>query len=392
MPTALLTLGRLPKALALARALHSAGYRVLVAEPFGWHVARASNCVSGSFKVPAPNVDRAGYEQALLGLCRQEAVDLLIPVSEEAHYVLPLRTRLPATTTLLGPEDTLYQELADKWAFIKHARRCGLAVPASEPASGESAAAIAASADYVTKPINGCSGIDVEHHRGGTPLRHRHPTQLVQRKIVGDVVSSLSLIREGKLQGTEVYQGKVYAGTVAICFERVHQHLKASVTEWIECFVADLGYEGFIAFDFIVDASEKVWGIECNPRLTSGIHFFDPTSLGSALTTAHAAPPGSSEINAWQWRYSTLTEAYSALFTGNFKEFGRRMRWMWSTADVVWSRRDPLPFILMTPLSWPILKPALFEGISLGEACQRDIAPLWNPLTQSATEDAGSEA
>ena len=53
------------------------------------------------------------------------------------------------------------------------------------------------------------------------------------------------------------------------------------------------------------------------------------------------------------------------------------MKLCWSVPDVVWSWRDPLPFLLMTPLSWPILKPALFEGISLGEACQRDISPLW---------------
>ena len=38
--TALLTLGRLPKGLDLARALAAEGWRVVVAEPFGWHLAR----------------------------------------------------------------------------------------------------------------------------------------------------------------------------------------------------------------------------------------------------------------------------------------------------------------------------------------------------------------
>ena len=392
MATALLTLGRLPKGLALARALHRAGYRVLVAEPFGWHVARVSNAVSASFRVPAPNVDRTAYEQALLGLCRKEAVDLLIPVSEEAHYVLPLRDRLPDTTRLLGPEASLYRELANKWAFICRAKELGLPVPVSEPAVQSSAMQLTEAADYVTKPINGCSGIDVEFHPAGAPLPDRRHNLLVQRKIVGDVVSSLTFMREGRPLATEVYQGRVYAGTVAICFERVSEPIRYAVEAWIHRFVTDLDYDGFIAFDFIIDATGSVWGIECNPRLTSGVHFFEPHSLGAALTSDEDATPASSETGAWQWRYSTLTEAYSALFSGNFREFRQRIRWVWSIADVVWSLRDPLPFLLMTPLSWPILKPALFEGISLGEACQRDIAPLWSSPSEAKTEEAGSEA
>jgi hypothetical protein len=33
-----------------------------------------------------------------------------------------------------------------------------------------------------------------------------------------------------------------------------------------------------------------------------------------------------------------------------------------------------MPFLLMTPMSWEILWPAITGGISLGEATQRDIA------------------
>ena len=43
--TVLLTLGRLPKALELARALHDEGARVIVAEPFGAHVCKVSRAV-----------------------------------------------------------------------------------------------------------------------------------------------------------------------------------------------------------------------------------------------------------------------------------------------------------------------------------------------------------
>jgi predicted ATP-grasp superfamily ATP-dependent carboligase len=391
MPTALLTLGRLPKALAVARALRTQGYRVIVAEPFTWHVSRVSRDVAKSFRLPAPNKNPEAYEEALLALIIEEQVDLVVPVSEEAHYVLAIRNRLPPHATLFGPDVNLYRSLANKAAFIDAASQKSLTVPPSAPANSPLAAALAEASDYVTKPINGCSGMDVEFHRAGDAVINLSGNVLVQQAIVGEVVSSLSMVKSGELQATTVYSGSVFAGTVAICFQRLDDDIAAKVNRWIEQFTNGLNYTGFVAFDFIVDASGVPQAIECNPRLTSGIHFFTAESLGAALATAEQVPLIAHSNTAWQWRYSTLTEAYAALFSGDFKEFWRRLKLSWSIADVVWSWRDPLPFLLMTPLSWPILKPALLEGISLGEACQRDIAPLWSASSNEAVSGAGNE-
>ena len=57
-PTVLLTLGRLPKALEVARALRGAGCRVIVAEPFRRHLTGASRAVARSVVVPSPVADR----------------------------------------------------------------------------------------------------------------------------------------------------------------------------------------------------------------------------------------------------------------------------------------------------------------------------------------------
>ncbi|MDG1065633.1 MAG: ATP-grasp domain-containing protein [Luminiphilus sp.] len=391
MPTALLTLGRLPKALAIARALRTQGYRVIVAEPFAWHVSRVSKDVAKTFQLPAPNDDAGAYQQALLELITEEQVDLVVPISEEAHYVLAIRNHLPPHVTLFGPDVELYRTLADKAAFINSALQKALTAPRSAPADSPLAATISETVDYITKPINGCSGIDVAFHRAGDLLTTKSSKLLVQQAIEGDVVSSLSMIKAGEIQATTVYQGSVYAGTVAICFERLAEDMAEKVRQWVQNFMRDLNYSGFIAFDFIVDASGIPQAIECNPRLTSGIHFFTAESLGAALATPQKAALTLHKNAAWQWRYSTLTEAYAALFSGDVKEFWRRMKLCWRVSDVVWSWRDPLPFLLMTPLSWPILKPALLEGISLGEACQRDIAPLWSETSTEAVTGVGNE-
>ena len=108
-PTVLLTLGRLPKALELARCLHGAGCRVLIAEPFRWHVCKPSRSVAASFRVTAPNTDQAAYLRELREIISREEVQLVLPVSEEALHVAALRETLPPGVRLLCPP---YETLA----------------------------------------------------------------------------------------------------------------------------------------------------------------------------------------------------------------------------------------------------------------------------------------
>jgi hypothetical protein len=372
--TVLLTLARLPKALTLARALHQAGHRVVIAEPFRWHVCKPSRAVSVCYRVPAPNTSSAAYLDALESIIRQESVDLVIPVSEEALHVAGLHGRLPAQVTLLCPPPDLLCELHDKLRFARLAEQQSLPVPATYPAGAGAARALAAKVPYVIKPAQGCSGIGLELRQAGTPPPAEDGSTLVQRRIDGRHVSTLSFLHRGRSLVTVCYEGTVYAGTVAVCFRRVDG--LAAVESWVRRFCENLDYTGFIAFDFIVDHAGTPWAIECNPRVTSGIHFLDAACLGRALS----GPAGVDEIpirqdrDRFQWGYSTLTEAYAALFKP--REFFRRLREMVGARDVVWSLRDPLPFVLMTPMSWEILWPAMTTAMTLGEATQRDIAMM----------------
>ena len=111
---------------------------------------------------------------------------------------------------------------------------------------------------------------------------------------------------------TASYRGSTHSGTVAVGFKSAPTPF--SVKQWIERFVADTDTTGFISFDFILDRGGIPWGIECNPRASSGIHFIDEAWLGAAVmgdasTFAPIAPAGERA----QWSYSTLTEAYKHL-------------------------------------------------------------------------------
>ena len=389
----LLTLGRLPKGLELARCLHAAGCRVYVAEPFGWHLSKPSRAVERSFRVTAPNRDGGRFAEEMLAIIDSERIDLVVPVSEEALHVSLLQPHLPSRVTLLSPPFSQLLQLHHKLTFNEAAKEAGLIVPRTSRASEPEADAIVAASDHVIKPALGCSGAGLKLVPRGTPLapHDRDPSLVVQERKYGREISSLTLARNGRNLGTVLYEGLVFSGTVATCFRRVDDTPQALA--WIERFVAQQNYSGFIAFDFIVDSDGGVWPIECNPRLTSGIHFMDHGDLAACLLGA--APAHHIRMKAessFQEGHTTLAEAYAKILEP--REFLRRLKCLFGARDVLWSLRDPLPFLLMTPMSWDVLRQVFFQGASLGEAATRDIAWLSPAPAQEGQESsvAGCES
>lgn len=372
--TVLLTLGRLPKALALARALHTAGYRVVVAEPFRWHLCRPSRAVAACYRVTAPNSNRDAYREELSDIIRREGVTMVFPVSEEALHVACIAHELPAGCRVFCTDFDELMQLHDKLAFATLAQSLGLPVPTTYPADSAGGRDLCERSPTVAKPAHACSGIGIQHLQPGQRPAAGAPGLLVQQRVEGDHISTLSLLRGGREVARSRYRGTVFAGTVAVCFERIAAH--PAIDAWLDAFLAGHPLvDGFVAFDFIVDSDGAAWAIECNPRVTSGIHFFDSAALGTALTAADSAAVAkvpATPNDRFQWAYSTLTEAYRTIL--DFREFRRRLREMYRARDVVWSATDPLPFLLMTPLSFEILWPAMTSPLTLGEATQRDIA------------------
>lgn len=371
--TVLLTLGRLPKALELARALKSAGCRVVVAEPFNWHVCRPSSAVDRSIQVAAPNTNTQKYLDDLLRIVAEERVDIVVPVSEEALHAARLKPVLPARVSLFSPGQAQLVQLHDKLEFARIASSYDLDVPETFSARDPAAVALSQVYDHIIKPVHSCSGIGVEQRNKGTALNTSpaDPDCVVQAFVPGRHVSSFSVAHEGREIVTVLYEGTVFSGTVAVCFTRIDK-LKP-VDDWITRFITRSGYSGFIAFDFIVSDEGRAWAIECNPRATSGVHFLDSADLAQAiLQPAASLPVRLKETRSFQQSYTTLTEAYRHILRPG--DFLSRMKQLFSARDAVWSIRDPMPFLLMTPMSWDILKPAIFSGISLGEAATRDIA------------------
>src|SRR5512140_1701805 len=87
MLNVLLTGGRAPATLELARLFHRSGHRVFVAESLRGHLSAPSRAVNGNFVVPPPRQDTEGFIKALRGIIAAQHIDLLIPTCEEIFYV-----------------------------------------------------------------------------------------------------------------------------------------------------------------------------------------------------------------------------------------------------------------------------------------------------------------
>lgn len=370
MPSLLLTIGRLPKALDFARSFHAAGWRVVVAEPFGRHLTGASNSVARSVTTPPPSASKAAYLEALLTIIREERIDLVLPLSEETMHVAHLHGRLPAGVRLFAPHPEILLPLHDKARFPVLARAHGLPVPATALLGTPEGARIATDGPFVLKPVLSCSGRGVSLHEAGAALpAPGGSAMVVQRRLPGAHVSSFTLAHQGRVQVTVLYRGTVMAGTVAVAFERI---ARPDIAALIEDFVARLGHSGFISFDFIDDAEGQPQAIECNPRVTSGVHFVETADLAPGILAPFAQPLGLRRHSKMQQLYPTLTETQGSILTP--RRYLHNVRQLFTSRDVTWDRTDPMPLISMPVTAFGIIRMAMAQRRTFGQVSTDDIS------------------
>ncbi len=383
-PCVLITLGRLPKALDLARSFKRIGYRVIVAEPFRWHLAGASNVVSKCYQVTAPATNREHYLDELCEIVVNENVTIVVPISEEIMHVSFLRERLAA---LQGRDVMLYAmpsatllRLHHKFQFIDVCREVGVAAPQTvRLADTEAAGEMANQFDTIIKPIFSCSGRGVVFCKRGEPLpaEDKNSPAILQRWVHGNVLSTFSIAHEGRVQTTVIYRGVLMSGTVAVAFARVTEQdpQHKAVLAWAEKFIHATAFSGFISFDLVVDSAGKAYGIECNPRATSGLHFIDTRDLANAVVNPEAAFMSASAIRfrpdqPLQQFYPALTEVQKSMFSTNFRA---NLSTLWRAKDVTWSWRDPLPFITMPITASQIIWLSIKNKTTFGEVATLDV-------------------
>jgi hypothetical protein len=372
----LITGGRAPVALDLARRFAAAGSAVFMADSAPLFLGRASRSVTRAYRVPSPRTAGKAFAAAIGAIIQTERIEHVVPTCEEVFYLGRYADAWPGVD-LFFPRFDLLRQLHDKGSFPELARGCGAQVPDywTLRSPNDVAAVPLPPAELVFKPSFSRFAVHTLIRPGAEALKSLVPTQttpwVAQRYVHGRELCAYSVAREGSIRAHAAYVPAWRAGQgSSTYFTPVRNDaIEAFVTRFAQTFQ----YTGQIAFDYIESPDSSIHVLECNPRASSGIHLFGPeddlafaffATDGSAARPPIDAPPG------------MLAPAMVLFGLGSALKNGALHRW-WSDfawgKDALWSAKDPLPSLsLFLSLGAFGLK-AIASGSTVQAAATHDI-------------------
>ncbi len=196
---------------------------------------------------------------------------------------------------------------------------------------------------------------------------------IAQELIEGTPICTYSVAQHGRLTAHTAYRSDFTAGQGAtIAFQHLdHQ----GAFDWVQRFVAAVGFTGQIAFDFIETSDGKVLALECNPRATSGVHLFSshPEFACAFLDDSTPCLTPSKDDSVM---LSTGMLVYGLRTAVTNRRLRKWLSTFFSSRDVIFDFLDPLPFLLQWRSILAYLKLARNRGLSLLAASTYDIE--WN--------------
>lgn len=382
----LLSNGRFPVAIDLARQLRRAGHTVFVVDPMHYHVCKFSNVIKKSVQVPAPHDDAAGYVEAVKNVVKEKAIDLIIPLHEEILYLAECGDREVLDRLFAPPIDALLR-LHNKWTFTQFLKRVGLDYPQSTLCrSMDDIRELDRTKEWAVKPVFGRAATKVYHLKPDEPLPEVDIADnehfIAQEWLYGLRYCSYSIIRDGQLRALSIYPVKdTLDGSSCVYFESVeHAGIRAYVEKIAE---AHPGVSGQLAFDFIETQEGRLVAIECNPRATSGVHLFSGhRDLSNCITEPSAATAGKVVIPREK---STPRKIAPGMLMvpqrshANAKEYLAHLKRLVKSRDVTFSAHDVLPSLMQPFLVTSYYKICQEKGGGLNIPTMFQMDLVWEP-------------
>lgn len=285
--TVIITGARAPAALHLARHFFASGHRVVLADTFRNPLSRGTTCKHAYVQLPPPRGNFSNYAAAIDALVQHWSPDLVIPTCEEVFYLAAVRDKRSISLPLFAPAFDRLARVHNKADFAGIAVGLGADPPATTRL--ESRADVDEVAPFasqlVFKPAWSRFGSRVLIKPTHAQLRQIAPTKaqpwVAQNYLPGPEICVYAVAREGRVVAQQAYQPTYRVGHGAgVAFERCQSEAARQFTSRI---AETLNWTGQISFDFRHDEAGHLRVIECNPRATSGIHYF---SKGDGLAQA----------------------------------------------------------------------------------------------------------
>lgn len=343
----LFTGGRAPATLEWARLCAQSGHKVWLAESMPWTITSFSNTIECDLRVPSPRAQYADFIQQLLLHIKRHRIDLLIPTCEEVFWVARGKEQLQVACEVLTPALEQLRPMHSKIDFLAIAKKAQVSTPKTRRIVDleNLRKHFNKNLDSVLKPEFSRFGTQVLIRPSADKIAAVHPTPktpwALQEWIAGRQYATWSLCRNGQILAHSVYPIDHSAGIGSAVFFRAINH--PEILQCVERIVAETQWTGQIAFDFIVPDGAPPVVIECNPRLTSGIHLFRGQPELTQLFHADAVgapliPPQDVAV-----QLSLPMVLYALPRAISQRNVRRWLRDFFSAADAVWTRNDPIP-------------------------------------------------
>jgi hypothetical protein len=400
MDRILITGGRAPVALELARQLSQAGKKVFVADSAPCFLTSACRSVVKAFRVPRPRQSPQLFADAIESIVDSERIEQIIPTCEEVFYLSRFAHQLRCKTELFCMDFEALKQLHDKWSFSQQARGYGIEVPETWLLDDlHSFNELPLPPDeLVFKPVYSRFAVHTLIKPSKTLLNKFQASAnrpwVAQRFVSGREMCSYAVARDGKLTAHALYEPLWRAGkSSSYYFSAVS---RPAIEAFSSNFVAAKGYTGQIAFDFIEAADGKIYVLECNPRATSGVHLFVPQDglaaafepfsksacvgesamPGGASPRSAGVPPASAVVrpsSAQPRMLASIMAVLGPLQALRGAQFGRLISDFSRARDAVWNAGDPFPSFYSFVGIGAFLCIALREGINPIAASTHDI-------------------
>lgn len=385
-PNVLLTNGRFPVSLDIARQFALAGYNVYCVDPMRYHVCRFSRMVTASKRVPAPRTDPEGYLKAVKKAVLSWKIQVIIPIHEEAFYLAGSEDPL-IRNRLYAPSWEKVMLLHNKWEFSQMMQGFGLDVPKAYLCETmDDIRKLDRSVEWAVKPVFGRANTNVHHLRPGHPVPNIQVSKttqyIAQEWIHGARYCSYSVFDHGSLRAHGVYPVlETIDGSSCVYFE-AYSH--PGVRKYVKRLAAGLfPLHGQIGLDFI-ETEDRLVVIDCNPRATSGIHLWTGTPF---LAWAMAGRPGAVSIHPPYAKpgRGIKTEVIPGMFMWDHRKvtLGRYLEHFWrliTAHDVIWNWMDCMPSLASPLLMLYYYILCRRHGLALPELFQWDL--IWEPTDE----------
>jgi len=347
----LFTGSRAPATLELTRNFGRSGWEVHLADNISPVLAQFSTHAKAFHLIHSPRFDEELFVADLIRIIRAHNIDMLFPTCEEIFWIARNKERIRqhCAVRILCDDPGKLELLHNKYRFMMFAKAEGILTPETHLYTGTHTLG----RKSVIKPIFSRFGEDVTLLNGsesGDDERTRH---LLQEFIEGETVCSYGFAEDGVLKFNVCYRSPIKTRTALTAFDPFFSRVIDEVARTI---VEKLNFTGNIAFDFI-ERNGDYYLLECNPRMTSGIHALSDNDLPTLFFATLPTPP---RINKAQLLIPTLVTAHRLLFY----------------RDVIYDANDRKPFFKQLSCLNQFRSIARAQRISLTKATVYDIE--WN--------------